>query len=80
VADHPANANPVLVGAVGATTLPSVVNDPSDTDVPPFALKVTVYVLAVHCACNVNPEVNVTDSPSSYSTDPPELVAHPAKV
>jgi hypothetical protein len=42
VADHPANANPDLVGAVGSATLPPVVNEPFETDVPPFAEKVTV--------------------------------------
>jgi hypothetical protein len=42
VADHPVKVKPVLVGAVGSETLPPVVNDPFETDVPPFAEKVTV--------------------------------------
>jgi len=39
VADHPARVYPARVGAVGALAIePPVVNDPLETDVPPFEL------------------------------------------
>jgi hypothetical protein len=51
---------------------------------PKFPDKPSVGVVMAsvdsHLACNVNPDVNVTESPFAYTTEPPELVAHPAKV
>ena len=39
VADQPARVYPARVGAVGALAIePPVVNDPLETDVPPFEL------------------------------------------
>jgi hypothetical protein len=54
VADHPAKVKPVLVGALGSATVPPVVKDPFETDVPPFAVNVTVEVLAVHTGYRVS--------------------------
>jgi hypothetical protein len=45
-----------------------------------LGLNVTVFELAVHTACNVNGALNVNDAPFACTTDPPELVAHPANV
>jgi hypothetical protein len=74
---------PVLVNELDVKAVAtSEVIDCVVSDSPPtkFDLNVTVFGLAVHLACNVNPDVNVTESPFAYTTEPPELVAHPAKV
>jgi hypothetical protein len=74
------NTLSVRVGAVGSLTASPVKNEPDVIELPPLESQVTVFVFALHCACNVNPDVNVTDAPFAYTTEPPELVAHPAKV
>jgi hypothetical protein len=74
------NTLSVRVGAVGSLTASPVKNEPDVIELPPLESQVTVFVFAVHCACNVSGALNVNDAPLAWATDPPELDAHPAKV
>lgn len=50
---QPTNTLPSRVGSVGFVTVCPYSTVAEVTGVPPFELKVTVYVFGVHCAYNV---------------------------
>ena len=62
VVAQPRKLKPLRVGSVGALTLVLSTNDPLPTELPPFALKVTEYVIACRGVTELDGEL-ATDAP-----------------